>query len=121
MIREIDLEKDYGTYAKMIIDRGVRPIRKEFLPDTGFIIDDFCTCFVYKTNSKVCFIEHLVASRNCTHEMLMNFLKHIVEWSKAQGFELLTAVTSLDVVVEHAKSFGAKASDGYTFLFKKLN
>lgn len=120
MIRRVNLDHDYKQIAKMFVLRGLRPIKKELFPDTGWIMHGQCAVFVYKTNSKVCIIEHLVSHEGCPKDKIKEIIDHAVNWSKNNGFSVIAGITSLDVVVNHARSFGGTVEGDYSFFYKSL-
>jgi len=119
-MRIIDLEKDFQWIAVICQARGIKTIKKEYLPSTGFIVDGNCFCFVYETNSKVCFLEHLVSRPSCKSKIVDDMLEQVIEIQKEKGFELMIAITTNERVLGKIKKFGGKAVDGFCALYKKL-
>jgi hypothetical protein len=89
------------------------------LPPTGLIIEDTAVVFCYETNSKVCFVELLLANKKIDKEVrnaaLDELVKVLMHMMKEKGFEYMMSYSRHDVVVERAIKHGFEAtSHNYT-------
>ena len=85
-------ESDYGTLREWSIGHGGRPLQKEELPKVGLIIEDVCAGFLYRTDSKVAFIDHIVSNPDAKArevskavDIITNYLS---AWAHGNGYNV---------------------------------
>lgn len=62
-IREFK-KTDYETIKGWWRTHKWVPIPLDFLPKTGLIVDDYCSGFLYKTDSKIAILEFIISNPN---------------------------------------------------------
>lgn len=77
-MRLIDLEKDYDTLVEWWTSYDFPPVPKECLPKHGLIIEGVCAGFVYRTDSKIAWLEWIVGNRQVTKEVREEGLQRLV-------------------------------------------
>lgn len=97
---------------------------EEQFPSVGFIVDGLAAYFLYQTDSKVCFLENLIAnksadkiSREKAIELVIN---EILKEAEIRGYKVAYATTGLSAVIVRAMTHGAQATPKQTLLTKKL-
>lgn len=93
------------------------------LPTTGRIISGKAAVFLYKTDSKVCFLENLIRnpglSQEDTASAVQSCLLDIEEDAKAMGMKLIVCSSDIPSVIKRAKIQGCIPKPK-TMLYKEL-
>lgn len=115
-VRRFDKERDYKTVAHWWANYkgwgAVVPI--EFLPEHGYIVDDVCAGFLYKTDSKFALLEWVIANpesdATTRSEALDQLIPAILREAKALGFGAVYSSTKhsklIDRYIKHGFHIG---------------
>lgn len=63
-IREFDFKNDYHVICKWWRDHNWMCVPKDCLPKTGYMIDNVCAGFLYKTDSKIAWMEYIISNKD---------------------------------------------------------
>lgn len=69
----------YETVCGWWKDYEWNPIPLESLPTTGFIVDDVCAGFLYKTDSNIAWLEFVVSNKKANKEEKSKALNLLIE------------------------------------------
>lgn len=97
----------------------------EMMPTTGLIVEGVCACFIYETNSNICFIESLISDRDVSSEEKDEYLDKMLEvvfhMAKEKGFKYIKGDTRYPKVEERAVKHGFKVAPyNYHAFFRSL-
>lgn len=114
-IRSIDLNKDHLILTEWWSQYNWPSVKKELLPTTGYIIDDFCAGFLYETNSKFCLLEFVVSNKNSDRvnkdRALDLLLESLLKLAKEKQFSIVFSSLEHPKLIERYKSHGFQISD----------
>ncbi len=100
----------YATFCEWTLYYGIPALPIQFLPQSGFVIDDVAMGFMYRTDSKLAWIENLAANPTLPRETrtlgLDAVVAAIVDEGRALGFEVLIGYTNVGAVIERAVRHG---------------
>lgn len=109
------------------------PPAREFLPENGtggvMIFDKdtlLCAGFLYKTNSKVAWIEFIVSNPECKdksirHDALIMLIVVLTNISKTLGFEYCYSIAMNEPLINKFKEVGfTSGATNFTELIKKI-
>lgn len=103
---------------------GFDPKIIDYLPTTGFVIDDVCAAFLYKTNSKVCYIDGFISNKKAKKTIKEYCLNRVIEsclqLAVKEGFTKVMAQTKLETVINRASKFGFDSGILYHIMMKDL-
>lgn len=91
------IDTDYVSVAKWWLGHKWPVVEKKSLPKTGFIVDNVCAGFLYKTDSSIAWLEFIIANPRS---------------SKEERSEGLNAV--IEAAIKHA------SDEGFTTVFSSL-
>lgn len=84
----------------------------DLLPVTGFIVDGIAAYFLYETDSKVCWMENLIARKDSDPEERRKAIGMIIDSllieAKRKGYKVVYATTSNSALISRAMLVGAK-------------
>ncbi len=110
-MRLIDLNTDYHIICSWWRQHNWPAIAKEFLPATGYIVDGVCAGFLYKTDSKIAWIEYIISNKECDKSVrndgLDILINKLLDVANEDGFKAI--FTS----VEHPKLMDRYVSHGF--------
>lgn len=96
----------------------------DLFPETGFIWPGVAAYFLYKTDSKVCYLENMVRNPDMPKELtdlaLQSIITHILKEARDLGFKVAYATTASDAVIDRALKHNAEATRGQTLLALKF-
>lgn len=99
--------------------------KRELFPSVGFIVPGIAVYFLYQTDSKICFLESMVAnpetSKEARDEALNSITSEILREARDRGFEVAYACSDIPAVVERAIRAGATFKPKYVLLQKQLS
>jgi len=112
IIRLFQVENDYDMVKEWWKKYGSDMLLKEFLPQTGIIIEvdkiPSACGFLYKTDSKICVFEFFIANPDVTKEVRNKALDALVytavEWARLNNFGMIYTSTGI-------KGFGNRLTD----------
>lgn len=119
-IRKFNKEKDYETVLSWATKRNLKYPPLDFLSDDGLIIDNVCSVFLYKTNSKVLFLEALISNPNTTKELRSQGLdilfSNIIDYSKANSIKYIYCNLENKILENKIKRFNVYISEKPSFI-----
>jgi hypothetical protein len=96
----------------------------EILPTTGFIAANQAACFLYETNSKVCFIDCLIRNPKLpssqTTQALDQVVDHTIQYAIERGFRFMVGNSNKPFVVQRAYQHGFDQAQLYFYFVKDL-
>lgn len=108
-------DKDYPTVLKWLTAQEWPPLPVEVLPKTGFIVDDYCAGFLYKTDSAIAWLEWVVANPDTDYnkrgEALDNLINSLVTEAKDQGFKIVLTSCQHNRLINRYDNHGFKITD----------
>lgn len=117
-IRLIDLDKDYNSLATWWEARGWPVLPKHSLPQTGYICNDICAAFIYKTDSTICFLEWIISDpksdKDFRDESLDLLIKHCEMSAKEMNFKSIFTLTP-------NPTFGDRLENKHSFMVADKN
>lgn len=124
-IRSIDIDKDYNTISKWCESYNMIPYAKDALSDAGFIIDDICAVWLYKTNSKVCYMENCIANKeidkSLRNEGIDILFNKVIDEAKNNGYKFMVSSSNLSNIIDRLTSkFDFKEFGRFTVLMRGL-
>ena len=118
-IRYIE-EKDLDIIHSWWVKRGEKPIKRNLLPQDGLgglIIENedimIAACFIYLTNSKMGYIDHLISNPNYKGKGFWhyNLMKACFETAKNSGCNDVWGTSCVRGVVKLLKRYNCDISD----------
>lgn len=95
---------------------------KDLMSDVGLLINDAAMGFLFKTNSKVCFIDNLVTNKAKTseerHNALNILLKNLDWMAKKSGFKAIQVLCDTPNMDKRLFELGYKSHGAWTLFFK---
>ena len=114
-------DSDYEQLVRWQEARQETMFDKALLSDIGFIVDDYAAGFLYTTNSKVCYIEGLLANPlKDRNRALDAVIKKLTSKAKELGFTTIVGITSLPAVSIRAEKHNFISSDKHYLLMKHV-
>lgn len=116
---------DYLTLHNWWKEYDWQSIPLKSLPQTGFIIDDYCAGFLYKTDSDIAWLEWIVSNKNANKkeksQALDLLITTLTETAKTNGFRVIFTSVAHKGLTEKYKTLGFKETDSrMTNLIKEL-
>ncbi len=113
-LREFNKDKDLKTINNWYSDWSMSELPQWFLPETGYIVDGVCAAFMYKTDSKVAYMENVISNPKAPHEVRAIALKMIGNqiFKKAEelGFKAVLGWSKNKSVTKQSESNNLKVS-----------
>lgn len=97
------------------------PPVKDYLPETGFIVYDgetpICAAYLYKTNSKVAWVEWLISNKHYTkkpdrRDAILFLISFMSEFAKNLGYKYITAIASNQHAINIYETLGFISDKG---------
>ena len=108
-------ERHYPPFCAWTRWYEIAPLPLQFLPQSGFVVEDVAMGFLYRTDSKLALIENLSANPMLPRETrtlgLDAVVAAIAEEARALGFEVLVGYTNVNAVIERALRHGFTTDD----------
>lgn len=125
-LRKADLSKDLIQLRHWMTDWQMTHLPEWWYPENNYIIDDVVFASYYKTDSKLAYIENIVANPHCPHEVRFKGVelisKHIFKQAKQDGFNLVCGWTNNKSIKENCNQHGMIVSKpNYSVLIYNLN
>jgi hypothetical protein len=109
-VERYDPARHYADFHKWYSRRVDIPAGPEFLPKVGFVAPGVAMGFLYQTDSKLAYIEGMVANPKASAEERGKGIDEvtlaIIAEARKLGFKVLHGQTELKVIVERAKKLG---------------
>ena len=108
-------ELDYWTLAAWWTDHDWPCLDPEMLPKTGFIVEGVCAGFLYKTDSKIAWLEYIISNPKSDKEERNKGLDLVItelcNEAKKCGFEAIFTSSSHDKLINRYKNHGFISTD----------
>lgn len=124
--RRYDPLCDYEIIAAWGRDRGFPIIPPDHFPEFGIIVENYCVGFLYRTDSKIAWLEWVISNpntdkvnrSNALDEMIRSLLKE----AQDQGFKtVLSSCQSSSLIRRYTDNHGFLAGEtGMTNMVKSL-
>lgn len=122
-IRSFDFDKDYLTICSWYRSYDKQPPYKTALSKTGYIVEDICVGFLYKTDSNIAFIEGYISNpksdKNIKHKALDLITENLIMDAKDNGFKTIISMSNNKHVINMMKNFNYEITD-YTCGIRRL-
>jgi hypothetical protein len=109
------LNTDYETVKVWADMRKFPLLPQEYLPVTGFIHEGFCVGFLYKTDSKIAWLEWVISNPFSDSEKRNSAMNEIIEElakdAKEQGFKVIFTSVEHKGLIERYKTLGFEVTD----------
>lgn len=124
-LREFNKEKDLKLINKWYGDWSMSQVPEWFLPEIGYVVEGVCAAFMYKTDSKVAYMENVISNPDAPHELralAVGMLgDQIFKKAKELGFKVVLGWTKNKSVSSVSGSRNMKISKfEYAVLVKML-
>lgn len=123
MIRRFQKE-DIAQVNEWELMWELNPSTLDHYPETGFIVDDVCAGFLYKTDSSICFIDGYISNpktdKRVRKAALDMVTEKIFEVAKASGFNTCVAYTQNPSVRYRCLDNDFKPKGNHLMLVKEL-
>ena len=114
-------DSDYDALCGWWKDWGWTPVEKDFLPDTGYVVENegemICAGYLYLTNSKVCWVDWIVSNKQIKEgrkEGLSLLVSGLTEAAKATGARYSYALIKHIGLTQTYLSLGYQEGDSYS-------
>jgi hypothetical protein len=108
-------ELHYASFCKWTRWYEMTPLPLQFLPQSGFVVENVAMGFMYRTDSKMALIENLTANPMVPRVTATQGLDAVVEAIAAEGrslgFEVLIGYTNVAAVIQRALRHGFTTDD----------
>jgi len=122
--RRINLDNDYSELSSWLLSRGTRPPELDLFPEIGVIVPGVACGFLYKTDSKICYIENLIANPEVSEEdrnkALDVIVAELIKIGTDLGFRAMLGISKLQAVADRSETHGFKVVHNYSLLIKPL-
>lgn len=85
------------------------PVPFEHLPPTGLIVENIAACFLYRTDTPVALVEHLISNPKSDEterrQAVSEIIGELLAEAKRQGAAIIYALTPISGVAERAAAF----------------
>ncbi len=109
-VEPFDPARHYDAFCAWTRWYQMTPLALPFLPATGFVVAGVAMGFLYKTDSKMAWIENLAANpvlpRGQRTEGLDVVVAAVIDEARRQGFEVLIGYTNVQAVIDRALTHG---------------
>lgn len=113
-IRKADMTKDLEMLNHWRADWQMVALPDWWYPEDNYVIDGVIFASYYKTNSKLAYLENIVANPAVDHEIRFKGVeiisKHIFQQAKQDGFNLVCGWTNNKSIVKNCNMHGMIAS-----------
>lgn len=97
---------------------------KSFFSDCGICVNNIAIGFLFKTNSKQAYIDHVAADPNSSYEdrqEALDFLfKYLEDIASKEGYEIITGLARLPTMKTRFEDNNYKIHNDYTLYYKIL-
>lgn len=123
MVRKYKPE-DFHQIETWLKDRSMKVFHPRILPENGYIVDEVCALFLYKTDSDISYIENLITNPHSEQEYRNLCINAVIEacFSRATelGYKFVMGVTDNFQVVKRAIYHEAQVEKDKYLLTKQL-
>lgn len=104
--------------------RGVAVPQRELFSDLGFVVDECAIGFLFKTESKQAYIDHIAADPDsdtaARSEALDTLFLELEKKARELGYLMVTVLASLPVMKRRFLTHGYEAHGEYTLFYKYI-
>lgn len=116
---------DYPVITSWFLGNDLPKFPEELIPSTGFIVENLCAGWLYKTDSKIALVETFIGNPKADKEerqKAVNLMfSSLIEEAKKQGFTLLLASSKHDRVINYGiNNLNFKELSGYKVFARSL-
>lgn len=115
---------DYETICKWLAFHQIPKPAYEYFSPTGFVANEKAVGFLFRTPSKVCFIDQVAADPFCTKEeradALDELFQHIEAIAENEGFGVVTILASLPALKHRLTKRHFVPHGDFTYFLKLL-
>ncbi len=124
-MRKFNPSTDYHTVCEWWRQHNWDCVPKDCLPVTGYIIDDVCVGFLYKTDSKIAWLEYIVSNKNSDKEVRNKGLDKVIDTLINDAYEsgfkaLFTSVEHPALIERYAKHHFVSTDKNVTNMIRRL-
>lgn len=116
--------RHYETLCNWMNRHDLGSPEKEMLSDFGLVINDTAMGFLFKTNSKTCYVDNIVTnpskSSDERNDALNLLIKNIEFFARKSGFKLVTILTNTGNMDKRVFAMGYRSYGAYSLFYKKL-
>lgn len=124
MIEVYEHSKHYLTICEWLAARGIPKPDRTLLSDTGIVVNRAAVGFLFMTNSKQCYLDHVAAdpkaSKEERDEALNILFDAIQDLAAADGYTVMIALSNLSPVNDRLTKHGFKTYKDFTLYYKLL-
>lgn len=114
IVRAAELPKDFEQLHPWMSDWKMTTLPEWWYPTQNFIIDGVVFASYYKTDSKLAYLENIVANPMADHEIRYKGVeiisKHIFNIARQDGFKLVCGWTNNKSIIKNCNQHGMIAS-----------
>lgn len=118
-VRVFDKINDFGLLCRWFLERNFPNPSRDLLPETGVIASDndmpLACGFLFKTDSGVASISHLVTNPSAKKDLRQKALNHLISVlsnvAKENGFKIVTIATNIDKLGKRIEDLGFIKTD----------
>lgn len=124
LVRKFVTLDDLDQINSWLEKRQKPKLASSLLSRTGFIIDDVAVCFVYSTDSGVCFLDGLISNPDSeqVNEGINKVVGECLNYASKQGYQLVLSFSENPNVISRAeKTFNFSQQPKSTLIKKTLN
>ena len=103
---------DYKFVVEWMESRALDPLPKDVIPEIGGIVDGIAVGFIYKTDSKMAYMEHYIsnpfAERHSRKQAMQMVTAYLIKQARDAGFTYLYANSDKTTICTLAKENGFK-------------
>ena len=105
-------EDDYKFIVEWMESRALDPLPRDVIPEVGGIVDGIACGFIYKTDSKMAYMEHYIsnpfAERHARKQAMQMVTAYLIKQARDAGFKYLYASSDKTTICTLAKEKGFK-------------
>lgn len=109
------INSDYWTLASWWNAHNWPCPDQEMLPETGFIVEDVCAGFLYKTDSKIAWLEFIISNPKIEKEKRTQSLDLVIsalcEEAKKLGFKVIFTSVQHKKLIQRYENHGFIVAD----------
>ena len=113
-VRAFDMDRDYEQMVSWHVSWKWPVLPKECFSKRGYIVFrgsvDLYSCFLYETDSSLCWMEWFVGNKKTTKDQRKNakkfLINHVIEEAKSLGFRALFTSVKEGVLLNDLKDCG---------------
>lgn len=117
-------EDDYKFIVEWMESRALDPLPKDVIPEVGGIVYGIACGFIYKTDSKMAYMEHYIsnpfAERHARKQAMQMVTAYLIKQARDAGFKYLYASSYKTTICTLARENGFKYIGNQLAFLKEL-